>query len=373
MRRFNMILLVAGLILPGCGKKDAKKAVLNLEKMSVPVTIATARDGQVNQLLEIGGKIEALQTLDIVPDMPGRVKEVLVKEGDLVKKGQVLAVLDTKQVRIQSQQVGAAVAAAGAQLENARKQLIRTRQLYKKGAVTKQQLDAMNAAFKAASAGMERARAARALATHAIAVSTMKAPFNGVITGRFRDPGDMINPLMQSLSPLAPNAVVRLARLDEVLVDGFVSDQNWSWLKKGMPAFVMVDAWKGRKFKGRITKIAPAANALSGTFAVEVSVKNEGLKLRPGMYARLSLTKATQKGVVVPLDALVKRSGKFIVFTVDKKSARLHQVSVGLQSDMYAIISKGIKAGEQVVVQGNIALREGSPIRVIDTIGEVGK
>lgn len=370
MKRMNLVWITVAMIMSGCGKESAhKKAMLRLGKMSVPVTTAIAGRGRVQQLLEIGGAVKALHTLDIVPDIPGRLKQVMVKEGDMVKKGQVLAVLDTKQARIRLQQAVAAVAAAKAQFKNAKQQLARTKQLYKRGAMTKQQLDAITAAFEAAKAGVNQARAAKGLAMHAINVSTMRAPFDGMITWRFRDPGDMINPLMQSLSPLAPNAVVRLARLDRVLVDGFVSDKDWAWVRKGMPAYISVDAWKrGRAFEGRVTKVAPAANSMSRMFAIEVTVNNSGLKLRPGMYARLDLTRNSQEGVVVPLDALVKRAGKFIVFTTGKNIALLHRVKVGLRSDTEAIILKGIRVGDKVVIQGNISLREGTPTRVIRTL-----
>ncbi len=363
MNRYFM-LAAAVLVFAGCGQKQ-KQGTITLAKMSVPVTVAKAVNGQVSSVLHIGGSIKAFKELDIVPDIPGRLAQVLVKEGDVVKKGQVLAVLDTSQARIQLQQVDAAVQAAQAQFENAKHQLTRTSQLFKRGAVTKQQMDGISAAFKAAKAGLARAKAARALAMHAIKVSTMYAPFDGVITGRFKDPGDIINPLMQSLSPLKPNAVVRLARLDKVLVDGFVSDRDWSWLHKGLPVRVTVDAWPGMQFDGVLTKVEPAADALSRTFPIEVTVANKGLKLRPGMYARVILTRDTQRGVVVPLDALVRRDNRFIVFTAGQGRAHLHQVKVGLQTADKAVILKGIKAGDRVVVQGNIALREGTPIRVI--------
>ena len=366
----NLILIVAVMAIAGCGKKGMrKKAGLKLEKMSVPVTTATAKMGSVRQVLEVGGAVKAFKELNIVPDIPGRIKQIMVREGDLVKKGDVLAVLDTKQVRIQLRQAVSAVSAAKAQFDNAKKQLARTKQLYRRGASTKQQLDSITAGFRAAKANLSRAMAAKALAMHSIDVSTMKAPFDGMITGKFKDPGDMINPLSLSVSPLVPGGVVRVAQLDRVLVDVFVSDRDWAWIKKGMPAYIRVDTWKGHVFVGKVTKTAPAANAMSRTFKIEVTVPNPGVKLRPGMYARINIVHKVQKGVVVPLDALVKRAGRFIVFTIKDNIAHLHEVTVGLRNDKKAIIMKGINAGDTVVVQGNIALREGTPIRIMERLG----
>jgi membrane fusion protein (multidrug efflux system)/multidrug efflux system membrane fusion protein/cobalt-zinc-cadmium efflux system membrane fusion protein len=367
MRTWKILTILAISSVWSCGNNPLKGHV-ELKKMSVPVTVATARQGYVDRVLKIGGSVKGLEERDIVPDVPGRVARVLVKEGDLVKKGQVLAELDTKQTRIQFQQAQAALDAAQAQLTNARQELTRTRQLFKRGAVTRQQLDAVEAGAKAAKANVDRARAMVDLARHAIEVSTMKAPFDGMVTGRFRDPGDMINPLMQSLSPLAPNAVVRVARLDQVLVDGFVADRDWAWIHDGMPARVTVDAWPGDVFEGRVTKVMPAADTMSRTFMVEVTVENKKVRLRPGMYARVFLTQERQKGVTVPLDALVKRDGGYLVFSVAEGKAHLHKVKVGLRSKDRAVVLEGLKPGLSVVVQGNIALKEGTPVRVIEDL-----
>ena len=359
MRNFLMFMVF---LISGCGVQ--KGTEIRLKKMAVPVKTTKAQVKIVREVIKTGGTVYGIKEARIMPEVSGRLNKVLVDVGDRVKKGDVLAILEMTQSNIQLQRAQAALIAAKAQEARAEKEYNRIKELYKRGAVTAQQFDAVVAGFKAAKAGVRQAMAAVELAKRLKKEAVMQSPFDGIVIERNFDVGDIVSPAMPSLSPFKSNCVVKIAKVDRVKVVGEVSDQDLNWVKKGGVVLIKTRMWPGVVFKGEIIRVYPAANRLNRTFTVEAVVDNKDERLKVGMYVQMNIVKREKKGVAVPLSAIVRRNKKDYVFVVKGEHAHIRPVKVGIVGDTEVLIDKGVVAGDDVVTIGNVGLRDNSLVYV---------
>jgi HlyD family secretion protein len=305
------------------------------------------------------------------------------------------------------------VAQAKAALDLAQADVQRMRSLFQMGAISKQQLDAAETQFRQAQAAYDSTRqqqalvnegprveelmtaraqlrqaqaalesarqslrlveigarpeeiaAARAQLAQAEAVlaatqvqlrdATVAAPFAGTITQRSVEPGE-------ATSPATPAFV--LAQLDDVFAELAVPERQRPGLRVGQAVSVTVDALPGSPFAGKIEEVQPGATVSSRSFAVKVRVPNSQGVLRPGMFARGTITVAVRPNVLqVPDSAVLTTVGKPIVFIVQGGKAVRHEVTLGERQDGMVEITSGLAGGEQVVASGAAALTDDQPV-----------
>lgn len=205
-----------------------------------------------------------------------------------------------------------------------------------------------------AAAQVARAEGFLAAARVRLADATIRAPFAGTIVQRAVEPGE-------SVSPGAPSFA--LAQLDEVFIELAVPERSRATLTPGQAATIGIDALPGRVFTGRVDEIRPAAALASRTFVVKVRVSNPDGVLRPGMFARGAIVTETRAAVLrIPQAAVLRTSGRPIIFVVKDGRAIRREVSLGDQQGGFVEISAGVADGEQVVVEGHEALTDSQPV-----------
>jgi RND family efflux transporter MFP subunit len=329
-------LLVGGVCIASvaCGsQKSAEPAesATQVEVAKPKVTTAVVHIQDVVMTSTFTGNVEGFAVNNITPQQPRRITRVLVDVGDRVSAGQKVAELDNS-----------SLAQAKAQYDNAKASFERSDELYKFGGESKASWEAVKTQYEVAKLTYE----------NLLENTTLVSPISGVITARNYDNGDMVagQPIfvVQQISPA------------KVIIN--VSENLYSYLKKGMPVSIELDAIPEQTFEGKIHRITPSIDAATHTFPVEIVIPNGKEQIKPGMYARVTMKYGTRQNIVVPDRAVVKMLGsgdRFIYVCKADGTVSYQKVELGRRmQDKYEVLS-GIADGDEVVVTGQSALKDG--------------
>lgn len=316
--------------------------VVKLQEQTVPDTFAAV------------GTVHASRTAPLSAQMMGSITAVTVREGDTVKRGQVLVTIDETQPRASMEQAQAAVSAAEHELNAAESELSltqttfnRLQTLYEKKSLSPQEYDEIRARLQSATARRDTARAGRSQASAALDqarahldYSRVRAPFDGAITERRVDPGALAAPGMPLLTIEAGG---------QYRLEAAVDERDLRYVHMGQAVLVSFDAIDGPPLSGNVAQIVPAADPASRSFIVKIDLplnKN----LRSGVFGRAALTRGSRQAVVLPQSAVAERGQLQTVYVVgDNNIAVLRYVTLGAaQADGREVLS-GLSAGETVV------------------------
>lgn len=307
------------------------------EAVNVKVQTVQARD--VAQLVEYTANVEANIVNSIAPQAPGRIREIRAEVGQRVAKGQVLVVMDDtnlNQIRLQ--------------LDNARTEYNRVEQLYMVGGCSKSSLDQAKTQLDVFESNFN----------NLVENTTLRSPIDGIVTARNFDKGDLTGgqPILvvQQLSPV------------KLLIN--VNEQYFKAMQVGMPIDnITLDAYPGEVFTGKVSIVYPTINATSRTFPVEVKIDNKNQRVRPGMFARVTLNFGSANRVCVPDQAVVKQtgSGDRFVYVVEKDNrVSLNKLELGRRIDKEYEVISGVEPGSTVVVFGQTLLAAGKAVNIIE-------
>jgi RND family efflux transporter MFP subunit len=339
-------------------KKDAAQASA-AEGAAVVKTYKVVRQ-RISEKIAYTGTLEASRKTSITPEVGGKIARILVREGDSVKAGQVLAELETESTRLQLRQAEAGVAVAEAGYNDALKNKERMDRLIKENAVSEQQAEKVTLAFDAAKAQREQAQAALNLAKYALNISIMKAPFSGVIGAKNAEVGDVINPMMGGLS--GASGILTLMDFAKVKIVIDVAENDALRLRRGQTALLRVPSFPDREFPGEITIANSTADPYTKKFRVEALFDNAGGELRPGTFGEVAFEASTRESALaVPQKAVLDNS---YVYLVQANKAVKRPVTLGLQNSTVVEVLSGLAEGEDVIVEGNYGLGDGAPVRV---------
>lgn len=335
-------LLVGGVCLASVAcssKKGAEAATETVAEVAKPkVTTAQVHIQDVDQQSVFTGNVEGYAVNNITPQQPRRITRLLVDVGDHVKKGQLVAELDNS-----------ALAQAKAQYENNKANFERSDELYKFGGESKANWQAMQTAYEVSKSTYE----------NMLENTTLVSPISGVVTARNYDVGDMASGL--------PIFVVQ--RINPVKIMISVSESLYTYVKKGMAVEVELDALPEQKFSAKVSRITPSIDASTRTFPVELTLANDKELVKPGMYARVTMNYGTRKNIVVPDVAVVKQLGsgnRYIYVYNQDGTVAYKKVELGRRfGDKYEILS-GIADGDVVVTSGQVALKDGIAVEVVN-------
>ncbi|MDH5705163.1 MAG: efflux RND transporter periplasmic adaptor subunit [Candidatus Aminicenantes bacterium] len=340
------------------GKKDESFG-------AAPVKVFKVQRQKISEKLFYTGVIEAWNKINLTPDIGGKIARIHVEEGDRVEKGQLLAELDTRAVRLQLDQAQAALAVAEANYNDAQKNMERMERLKKEDAASDQQYEKVKLAYEAADAQLKQARAAVNLARYSLDVSLMKAPFSGVVASKNAEVGDVINPMMGGFSPTS--GVLTLMDFSRVKIEIDATQQDVARIKKGQSAQLKVTALPNRIFQGRVSMVNITADPVSKKFRVEVNVDNPDLALRPNTFGEVSLEVSTHEhALVIPQKAVLEN--KYVFRVKDDNTVERVELSLGLQNSDRIEVINGLKEGDLVVVEGNFGLEDGTQIEIREVI-----
>lgn len=329
------VITMAALLLVSCNSEKKDQTTTQDQKVQVKVETVTSQD--VEQTSEFTATVEASVTNKIAPQMAVRIDKVFAEVGDKVRKGQKLVQMDQSNL-MQSK----------VQMENIEAEFKRLDELYKIGGVSKSQWEAQKTSLEIAKTSY------RNLSENTQLIS----PINGVVTARNYDSGDMF-------SMGTPIFVVEEIRPVELLVN--ISETLFTQVKKGMPVDVKLDVYGDETFAGKVSLVYPSIDSQTRTFPVEITVANNDERVRPGMFARITINFGVKQNVVVPDLAIVKQSGsgdRYIYVYKDGKVS-YNKVELGRRmGDKYELIS-GVENGDQVVVTGQSRLNDGMEVEIV--------
>ena len=338
MRQFKSLLILStALIMASCGQKANEQQTVIVEE-APKVTVTTVHAENVPQLSTYPTTVEADIVNNITPQTASRIKDILVEVGDHVKKGQRLANMDA--INLQK---------ARLQVTNDSIEYLRTKELYEIGAASQSNFDAITLAYSVS----------KKTYSNLLENTILTSPISGIITARNYDEGDMY-------AMAQPLFVVQNITPVKMLIN--ISESNYSKVNKGMEVELIAEAFPGETFKGKVNLVYPTIDPRSHTFPVEIIVDNTDEKLRPGMFARVTINYGNNFRVVVPDNAVLKQVGaddKYVYVLNEDNTVTYTPVKLGVRmGDRYEIIS-GLNDGDVIVTSGQTRLKNNIEVEVV--------
>jgi membrane fusion protein (multidrug efflux system) len=328
------------------------------------VEVAKVQRGKISSFLTVVGNLVGEQTVEVVPRTGGRVTSISVKLGDRVRRNQVVAKIEDREIVEQvnqaeaSHKVGeATIRQRQADLELAKTSVERSRNLYGRQLLPKQTLDDAEARYSAAQAQVDLAYAQLAQSASRLvelrinlANTNVVSPVDGFVAKRNVDPGAWVS------NQAGVASVVDISSLR--LVANIV-EKDLRLVSPGDPAVVEVDAFPGEKFNGKIARVSPILDPATRTAPMEIEIPNQNFRLKPGMYAKVTLEVDSKENVLlIPKVALVDSEGQRGVYQANAESrAAFKPVKIGIEDTERVEILDGLTEGEMVVSTGAGALR----------------
>ena len=310
---------------------------------AMPVKAVAARLAPAVDEANAVGTLRADESVVIRPEIAGRIAEIRFDEGQNVKKGALLATLDSAEVRAQ-------LASAQAQATLDASRLERAEDLHKKNFISRQALDE-------AHSNNARSQASRQEAQAKVAKSEIRAPFSGVAG---------LRQVSQGAYVAAGTDIARLEKIDQLKLDFRVPEIYLAKLKTSQQVKVQVDAYQDESFAGTIYAIEPALDEATRTVLIRARIANADLKLRPGMFGRVQLQLAVRENAVwIPEQAIVPKGQDAFVFRVANGKVALVKVQTGARKVGEVEIRNGISAGDMVVTEGTQRIGPGSAVNVV--------
>lgn len=309
--------------------------------------------------------VKALNEVELRSQVNGYITAMHFKEGDKVKKGQKLYSIDQQQSEATYNQALANLSVQEANLERAQKDVERYRELIKKDAIAKQQVDYAEATYTAAQKQVEAAKATVQSVQTNVRYATIIAPFDGTIgisavrLGASVSPGVTLLNTISSDDPIAVDIAVdqrEIYKFTQLLAKNNTKGDSTFRLALGSQVYPA---------SGKISIIDRAVDPQTGTIKMRLTFPNPDNALRAGMSATLRvLSASSEKSVLVPYKAITEQLGEFFVYVVDSSKVSQRKVLLGKQISSNVIIEDGLKEGETIVIEGVQNLREGSAISV---------
>ena len=340
-KSFQLAAVLVAAMLGACSGGEEKKAETTaaetvVEKPAVKLATVTSRD--VEQIGEYTATVEAEAKNNIAPTASGRISKIFVEVGDYVRKGQKLVQMDA-----------ANLTQLKLQLDNQETEFKRVDELYKVGGASKSEWDAAKTNLDVRRSSYE----------NLLENTQLVSPLNGVVTARNFDNGDLYT------STQMPVLVVEQIAPVKLMVN--VSEPNFPKVTKGMPVKVKLDVYGDEEFEGKVSLVYPTIDAATHTFPVEVTLANANQRVRPGMFARVTMNFGTKNHVVVPDMAVVKRagSGDRFVYVYNNGKVSYNKVELGRRMDTEYELISGVDNNAQVVIAGQTRLADGVEVEVI--------
>ena len=324
-------------LLSGCHKKGDTVASERLPMATVRVT--TVADKKYMATEEAVGTVRAKLRAAIEAKVSGRIEKMPVVVGQMVKKGDLLVLLDVREIHAKLDQAKA----VRVQTERDRK---RFEALLEQKAVTQQEFDVANARARVAEAAMTEAETM-------LGYARVTAPFDGVVSGKQADVGDLATPGRPLLDLEDPVALRLESDVPEALFDR---------IRPGEKMAVRIAA-STKEVEGVVSEIAPTADPNSRTFRVKLDLSS-GSDLRPGQFGRVAVPLTEVTTVRVPAAAVMVRGQMEMVFVVADHKAEMRLVKTGKRFGDEIEVVSGLNAGEQIVAEGAAALLDGQPVEV---------
>jgi membrane fusion protein, multidrug efflux system len=336
----NLILFAILIVMASC---QQKQEAVKKESASIRVKAQAVQTVSGLSNLRYSGTVEAAQTIPLTFQSSGTVEQVLVQEGDAVRKGQLLAVVN----KADNQSF---LNSAKADYQQAKDAYDRLKQVYDKGSLSEVKWVEMETNMKKAESQLE-------LAKNSLDKCNLYAPTSGIVGKRNVEPGQ------SAISSFSP---IELVKIEKVSVKISVPENEIGKIKKGMIATFTISALENKNFKGTITNVGVVADKFARTYEVKMTVDNPNLEMNPGMVCDVMMNTSTDRELlIVPYSAVSKDSdGNSFVYTLqsDNQSVKKQMIKVGNYQSSGVEVLSGLTANQAVIVEGKEKLTDNSQI-----------
>ncbi len=338
---FARLSLMTVALLSACGDKaiDEKPE----SEPAVPVAVAVVQRGAIEAAYKGTATIEADAQATVVAKISGIIESIRAEEGQAVKAGEQLAQIEQERLQLEA-------ARARASYQQLKAEFGRNERILQQNLVSREQYDRSRFELQAAKAALD-------LAELTLRESTIRAPIDGVISGRHVKVGNTV----QVNAPLFD-----ITHLESLEAQLHVPEREIHKLQAGQPALIRVDAWPKDQFQGRVKRINPVVDPASGTVKVTVGLDNPAGKLLPGMFGRLQvLYDRHENALLIPKDAVVIEDASASVFVISEGKAERRTVELGYDNDQNYEVLNGLEEAEKVVTTGRASLKDGAPAEIV--------
>ncbi|MBI2646805.1 MAG: efflux RND transporter periplasmic adaptor subunit [Deltaproteobacteria bacterium] len=331
-----------------------QKNIKNKPMIYVEVTQPIQKE--MVEAISATGTIAAEKETTLASKIPGKIKSILIQEGQEVESDQKLIQLESKELELQTEIAQSAHRSAASAIDE--ENYKRHKALYEEGVITKSEFDKIEAEYKAAKADKERLGKTVELQEEQKASSEITAPFSALAAQILVHEGEVI---------AAGQPLAELVSMDIVNVEVPIASQNIGKIQKGMEAHVTVDS-SSQNFKGTLETISPVADPMSRTFESKIKIDNKNRILKPGMFAKVSIiAQRHPQAITLPKTALVKKEdlpGKWI-YIIQNKKALLLQIQTGLENKDDIEVTSPLDLTSMVVTAGQSELYEGANVTIV--------
>lgn len=349
-KKLTAAILMAAAVLSGCSDKQQKKGEAvksdTSEARKEMVRIMELQMQTVARSVEYPATLDPFEEVHLVPAQPGRIDAIYADVGDRITKGKLLVQMDRTQLH-----------QAEIQLKNLEADFSRLDTLSKYGSVAQQQFDQLKTQYEIASSNVKFLKENTQLVS----------PFNGVISGRYYEPGEMFSGTPNTQAGKA--AVLSLVQISQLKVRVPLSEKYFPMVKAGMEADIKVDIYPDNDFKGRIHRIHPTIDPMNRTFNAELIVNNNSGLLRPGMFVRITLDLDKEEAIILPSNAVLKLQGsnERYLFVEENGIAKRVSVTIGKRyDDNIEVFSEILSPGDKIIISGQSRLLDGVAVQVVN-------
>ncbi|HEY5643677.1 MAG TPA: efflux RND transporter periplasmic adaptor subunit [Woeseiaceae bacterium] len=342
--RFGVLAIIGLFVITGCKQGGEQAAKEEEDAPPVPVETSQPIRGDVFAVYTGTAPVEAFAEADVIGKVEGEVRSILVEEGDVVSKGQVLARLDGERLKLE-------LSESEARLRKMQRDFQRNKDLREKGLLSEGD-------FEKLQYDLEALEASYNLAKLELDYTQIRAPIDGVVSERYIRLGNMI---------ASGTPTFRVTSFDPLVAYLHIPEREYRQISPGQPVSIQIDALDGNDILATVTRVSPVVDPDTGTFKMTMEIGNADRRIKPGMFGRMSIVYDRHENVLqIPRSALVEDMGESSVFVVADNKAERRPVQVGYGNNGMVEITFGLKDDDRVVTVGQIGLKPGATVSVIN-------
>lgn len=349
---FAAVVLLASLG-TACKRDAAVSGAVNVTK--VKVSVAEVTQGTMPRVLPLTGTLKGEKQSDLAAGTAGRLTKVNVERGVDVKKGDVLAVVDTRQAQAAAAELNASAALANEQVTSAKRDCERYKSLLDKGSISRAEYDRYADQCRNTELSARTAQLRAASANITIADGVIRAPFSGTVAERWIDVGEYVR---------ADSKVVTLVTLDPLRLEFSVPEARMSLVKQDAKVTFTVPSQPGETFTGTVRFLGSAVRESTRDLSVEAVVDNKDHRLMPGMFAEIALVLGDEDVATAPRAGLQAGEGVTHAFVVEEGRAIQRVVTTGAAVGELVAVPRGLKAGDKIIVSPPATLTNGAYVEL---------
>lgn len=351
---YTILIVSAAIFITSCSSDKEKVVVDN--SPAIPVNVRKVALNNSSQFLSVSGKITASNSADLSTRMMGFVTKASVNVGDKVQKGQLLISINNTDLQAKKGQINAGITQAKTAFNNAEKNYNRFKNLFASNSITQKEMDDMTANYQMAKAGLESANQMKNEINAQFEYANITAPFNGVITAKNIEVGDMANPGMPLISLETPGDFEVIAMVPETEIVQIKNDTEVTVLVKSI----------NKSLKGKVIEVSTSAKNSGGQYLVKISLEKTDATILSGMFTTVQFPvdkKNNSESILVPVDAIVKNGQLSGVYVISgNNTAMLRWLRLGRTYGDQVEILSGLNADESYIVSADGKLFNGAPI-----------